>query len=90
MLRRLCFKPSTYKTFSIVTCGGLPILPIPKILPLLLSPYVTNPSFGRIKLNFDLSPVICLEQPLSRYHRSFSALKHTYKINLYFRFRYPK
>ncbi|KAE9591201.1 hypothetical protein Lalb_Chr20g0115921 [Lupinus albus] len=80
MLRRLCLSPSTYSTSSIVVEGGFPILPTPRIFPLLLSPYVTYPlSLGVRTENLLLSPVICFEQPLSRYHKLQAALKFSYK-----------
>ncbi|KAE9598408.1 hypothetical protein Lalb_Chr15g0080461 [Lupinus albus] len=80
MLRRLCLSPSTYSTSSIVVEGCFPILPTPRIFPLLLSPYVTYPlSLGVRTENLLLSPVICFEQPLSKYHKLRAALKSTCK-----------
>ncbi|CAL0309389.1 unnamed protein product [Lupinus luteus] len=82
MLRRLCLSPSTYGTPSIVVEGGFLILLTPSILPLLLSPYVTYPlSLGVRTENLLLSPVMCFEQPLSRYHKLQTALKFSYKTN---------
>ena len=50
------------------------------IFPLPLSPKVTcPPSLDFKELNCDLSPVICLEQPLSIYHLLLFASRHTYK-----------
>jgi len=55
--------------------------PLPRILPLLLSPYVTYPSCLIFKLtNFEASLVICLEQPLSNYHSCWLAVQSPYKI----------
>ncbi|CAL0318734.1 unnamed protein product [Lupinus luteus] len=82
MFRRLCLSPSTYSTPSIVVEGGLPILQTPSIFPLLLSPYVTyHFSIGVRTKNLLLSPVICFEQPLSKYHKLQAALKFSYKTN---------
>ncbi|CAL0319919.1 unnamed protein product [Lupinus luteus] len=82
MLRRLCLSPSTYSTPSIVVEGGFPILTTPRILPLLYSPYVTYPlSLGVRKENLLLSPVMCFEQPLSKYHKLQGALKFSCKTN---------
>ena len=44
ILKRLYFKPSTNKTSSIKKLDLLPMVPLPMILPLLLSPKVTYPS----------------------------------------------
>ena len=62
----------------------LPTLPIPMIFPLELSPMVTlPPSFGEREENLNFSPVICLEQPLSKNHLSLlEDLRHTYKTSL--------
>ena len=69
MLRRLCFSPSTYSTFSIVVESLVPTSPLPRIFPLLLSPYVTYPSALSFRfMNWVTLPVMCFEQPLFRYH----------------------
>jgi len=47
----------------------LSIVPVPMILPDWLPPNFTFPPSFIVRVrNIDLSPVICLEQPLSRYH----------------------
>ncbi|CAL0332700.1 unnamed protein product [Lupinus luteus] len=82
MLRRLCLSPSTYSTPSIMVDGGFPILPTPRIFPLLLSPYLTYPlSLGVRTKNLLLSTVMCFEQLLSKYHKLQAALKFSYKTN---------
>ena len=56
------------------------ILPTLRIFSLLLSPQVTNPHSSTFRdMNFDLFHVICLEQPLLRYHSCLSVDRHTYK-----------
>ena len=82
MLSRLCFKPSTSKIFSIKEDEVIQILPIPMILPLPLSPNVTlPPSITSRDVNCFTSPVMCLEQPLSKYQRCLFSLvaRHTCK-----------
>ena len=70
MLNRLCL---TKMSLS-------PMDPLPRILPLLLSPKVTCPSCLKEMLrNFDLSPVMCLEHPLSKYHCCLLSSKISYK-----------
>ena len=74
------------KTFSIRDKELLPIEPCSMILPLSLSPKVTYLHFIIVrKANFDSSPVMCLEQPLSKNHFSFF---DPYKRKLR-NFRYP-
>ena len=65
LLSRLGLSPSTSKTLSKEGLREILMLPIPMILPFLLSPKVTNPSsfYDRLVKN-DLSPVICLENQL--------------------------
>ena len=68
MLKNLYLSPLTSITFSIEVEEFLPTLPIPMILPLLLSPKVTNPpSLGVKEVNYASSSVICLDYPLSKY-----------------------
>ena len=92
MLNRLCFKPSTNKIFLIYLEGVIPILPIPMIFLLPLSPKVTiPPSFASSVMNWDSSPDMYLEHPLSRYYFWFIPwdARHTYIQKLNFDFRYP-
>ena len=64
---------------------GREMIPFPLICDLLPSPKVTFPHFLDSKtLKRDQSPVMCLEQPLSRYHKHVSItlnvdfiIKHT-------------
>ena len=64
---------------------GKEMIPFPLIYDLLPSPKVTLPPFLDSKtLKKDWSPVMCLEQPLSRYHKHMSItlnvdfiIKHT-------------
>ena len=80
MLSKLCFNPSTYKTSWISKILLSPIEPLPRILPLLLSPYVTWPScLKKMLTKFDLSPAMCFEQPLSRYHCCMPSINFPYK-----------
>ena len=67
------------------------ILPHPMMCPLSLSPKVTTPpSFVSRVTNYSLSPIICLEQPLSKYQLLLASLaaRHTY-ITKSSIFRYP-
>ena len=84
--QKIMFQTSIRKTFSIRDEELLPIKPCPMILPFLLSLKVTYPHFLLVrKANFDSSPVMCLEQPLSKNHFSFF---DPYKRKLR-SFRYP-
>ena len=87
MLNRLCFKLSTKRIFSIL--GVIYILPIPMMCPLPLSPKVTILLDSRV-INYFLSCVMSLEQPLSKYHILFFslAIRHTYKQKSSSDFRY--
>ena len=79
------FRPSTYRTFAMSGSPGREMIPFPLICDLLPSPKVTLPPFLDSKtLKRDQSPVMCLEQPLSRYHKHVSItlnanfiIKHT-------------
>lgn len=84
MLSRLCLRLSTNKTFSIMGESELPISPLPNIFPFELSPKVTNPLSSLVKfMNFEKSPVMCLEQPLSKNHKFLLVLFFgTYKTRI--------
>ena len=90
MLSRLCLSPSTNHTFFIET-EELPIVPKPMILPIWIPPNPTVPPSFMVRVrNINLSPIMCREQPLSRYQDfCFSLLfRHTCNIN-YVCLRYP-
>ena len=82
MLNRFTFRPSTYRTFAMSGSPSREMIPFPLIYDLLPSPKVTLSHFLDSKR--DQSPVMCLEQPLSRYHKHVSitlngdfTVKHT-------------
>ena len=85
ILRRFTLKPSTYRTFAMSGNPDREMIHFPLICDLLSSPKVTLPPFLDSKtLKRDRSPVMCLKQPLSRYHRHVSItlnadfiIKHT-------------
>ena len=85
MLNRFTLRPSTYKTFAMSDSLGRDMIPFPLICDLLPSPKVTLPPFIDSKtLKRDRSPVMCLDHPLSRYHKHVSTtlnvdfiMKHT-------------
>ena len=85
MLNRFTLRPSTYKTFAMFGSPGREMIPFPLIYDLLPSPKVTLTHFLDSKtLKRDRSPVMCLKQPLSRYHKHMSIalnvdfiIKHT-------------
>ena len=85
MLNRFTLKPSTYRTFAMSGNPGREMIIFPLIYDLLPSPKVTLPPFLDSKtLKRDRSPVMCLEQPLLRYHKHVSItlnkdfiIKHT-------------
>ena len=85
MLHRFTLRPSTHRTFAMSGSPGREMIPFPLIYDLLLSPKVTLPPFlDSNTLKRDQSLVICLEQPLARYHKHVSItlnanfiMKHT-------------
>ena len=85
MLNKFTFRPSTYNTFEMSGSPGREMIHFPLICDLLLSPKVTFPHFLDSKtLKRERSPVMCLEHPLSRYHKHVSItlnadfnIKHT-------------
>ena len=85
MLNRFTLKPPIYKTFAIFGSLGREMILFPLICDLLPSPKVTLPHFLDSKtLKRDRSPIMCLEQSLSRYHKHVSItlkvdfiMKHT-------------
>ena len=89
MLNRFTLRPSTYRTFAMSSNSSREMIHFPLICDLLPSPKVTLPPFLDLKtLKRDRSPVMCLEQPLSRYHRHVSItlnadfiIKHTSCLN---------
>jgi len=90
MLSRLCLSPSTNHTLFI-EIEELPIVPEPMILWVWFPPNPTvSPSFMVRVRNKDLSPVMCREQPLSRYQDFcfLSPFRHICIINNVF-LRYP-
>ena len=85
MLNKFTLRPSTYKTFAMSGNPCREMIHFPLICDLLPSPKVTLPPFLDSKtLKRDRSPVMCLEQLLSRYHKHMSItlnadfiIKHT-------------
>ena len=85
MLNRFTLRPYLYRTFAMSSSPGREMIPFPLICNLLPSPKVTLPPFFDSKtLKRDRSPVMCLKQPLSRYHKQVSItlnedfiMKHT-------------
>ena len=85
MLNRFTLKLSIYRTFAMSSSLGREMIPFPLIYDLLPSPKVTLPPFLDLKtLKRDQSLVMCLEQPLLRYHKHVSItlnadfiIKHT-------------
>ena len=85
ILSRFTLRPSTYRTFAMSGCPSREMIPFPLICDLLPSPKVTLPPFLDLKtFKRDQSPVMCLEQPQSRYHKHVSItlnanfiIKHT-------------
>ena len=90
MLSRLCLSPSTNHTL-LIEIEELPIVPVPMILPVWFPPNPTVPPSFMVRVrNIDLSPVMCREQPLSRYQDFCFSLpfRHTCNINNVW-LRYP-
>ena len=84
ILSRFTLRPSTYRTFAMSGNPSREMIPFPLICDLLPSPKVTLPPFLDLKtFKRDQSPVMCLEQPQSRYHKHLSntlnafIIKHT-------------
>ena len=73
MLNKFTLKLSTYNTFEMSGSLGRGMVPFPLICDLLPSPKVTFPPFLNSKtLKRERSLVMCLEHPLSRYHKHVS------------------
>src|ERR1051325_1693358 len=69
MDNKLCANPSTNRTLEIEGRLPFPMVPEPMILPFWLPPNFTSPPGLSYRLwNIYLLPVICREQPESRYH----------------------
>ena len=85
MLNRFTLRLFTYRTFAMFGSPGREMIPFPLIYDLLPSPKVTLQPFLDSKILMrDRSPVMRLEQPLSRYHKHMSItlnvdfiMKHT-------------
>ena len=85
MLNKFTLRSSTYRTFAMSGSLGREMIPFPLICDLLPSPKVTLPPLLDSKnLKRDRSLVMCLEQPLSGYHKHVSitlnanfVMKHT-------------
>ena len=77
MLNKFTLSPSIYNTFAISGSPGKEMIPFPFIWDFLQSPKVTlSPFLDSDSLKRVWSLVMCLEQPLSRYHRQvFITLK---------------
>ena len=92
MLSRLCLSPSTSHTL-LIEIEELPIVPEPMILLVWFPPNPTVPPSFMVRVrNKDLSPVMCREQPLSRYQDfcCLSPFRHTCSINnVFLRYPYP-
>ena len=73
MLYKFTLRPSIYRTFAMSSSPGREMIPFSLICDLLPSPNVTLPPFLDSKtLKRYQSPVMCLEQPLLRYHKHMS------------------
>ena len=88
MLNKFTPRPSIYNTFVMSGSLGREIVPFPFICNLLPPSKVTFPPFLDSKtLKRELSPVMCLEHPLLRYHKHVSIalnvdfiIKHTSRL----------
>ena len=73
MFNKFTLRPSTYRTFALFGNLGTRMIPFPLIYDSLPLPKVTlTPFLDSKTLKRDRSPVMCLEQPLSRYHKQMS------------------
>ena len=81
ILSKFTLSPSTYKTFAMLGNPGKKMIHFPFIWDLLSSPKVTLPPFfGSNILKREQSLVICLEQPLSKYHKQVSIIFRAVRI----------
>ena len=82
MLNKFTLRPSTYNIFVMSGSPGREMVPFPFICDLLPSPKVTFlPFLDSRTLKRECSLVMCLEHPLSRYHKHvFITLKTDFII----------
>ena len=91
ILRRLYLSPSTNNTSSTEQEESSLTFSCPIILLFSFPLKMTLPSSLTIRLkNFSLSPVMCLEQSLSRNHLPFLAARHTYNEKITDKVLVPK
>ena len=89
MLSRLCLSPSTNHTL-LIEIEELPIVLVPMILPVWFPPNLTVPPSFMVRVRNNLSPVMCREQPLSKYQDFYFSLPFRYTCNInYVSLRYP-